>query len=126
MMLHGFTQSGFLGFVGPNDQRRARRFGDNLYWLRARLEMGGYEEAPRLDAILTNAVLAENVITYGDTPLGSSNGATNQSFRIPRAPILDGETIVIHEPERPPAPVQHGRVQGASLDRGAHRRPHFR
>lgn len=102
---HGFTQSGFLGFVGPSDQRRARRFGDNLYWLRARLEMGGYEEAPRLDAILTNAVMAENVITYGDTPLGSSNGATNQSFRIPRAPILDGETLVIHEPERPPAAV---------------------
>ena len=98
---YGFTQSGFLSFVGPKDQRRDRRFGDNLYWLRARLEMGGYEDPPRVDAILTNAVYCENVTTYGDTPLGSSNGATNQAFRIPRAPILDGETLVVHEADKP-------------------------
>jgi len=98
---YGFVQSGFVEFVGPTDQRKARRFGDNLYWLRARLEMGGYDEVPRVDAIRLNAVMAEHVTTYGDTPLGSSNGATNQLFRIPRAPILDGEVIVVRESERP-------------------------
>ena len=36
-----FTSAGFLWFVGPKVMRKTRRYGDNLYWLRARLEMGG-------------------------------------------------------------------------------------
>ncbi len=96
-----FTQPGFIEFVGPPEFRKSRRFGESLYWMRARLEMGGYDEAPRCDRILINATYALNVTTYGDTPLGSSRGTPNQFFHFPRGPVLDGEALLVREPERP-------------------------
>ena len=96
-----FREAGFIEFLGPANQRKSRRFGDSLYWMRARLEMGGYEEPPRVDAIVLNATYASQVTTYQSTPLGSSIGAPNLAFRLPRAPVLDGEVILVREPERP-------------------------
>jgi len=98
-----FTQAGFIEFIGPPDFRSSRRFGDSSHWMRARLEMGGYDEPPRCNRILLNAVHAQNVTTYGDTLLGASPGTPNQFFNFPRGPVLDGEIIVIREPELPPA-----------------------
>jgi hypothetical protein len=98
-----FTQSGFVEFVGPVDFRSSRRFGENVYWMRARLEMGGYDEPPRCNAVLLNAVFAENVTTHTDTLLGTSHGTPNQFFNFPRGPVLDGEVIVVREPEMPDA-----------------------
>lgn len=103
-----FTQAGFIEFVGPADFRKSRRFGESLYWMRARLEMGGYVASPRVDRVLLNAVYAHNVTTYGDTPLGSSKGTPNQSFYIPNGPVLDGEQIVVREPDKPkPEEIQN-------------------
>ena len=96
-----FTQAGFIEFVGPTDMRKGRRFGDNLYWLRARLEMGGYDEAPRVDRVMLNATYALNVTTFGDTPLGSSQGTPNQFFHFPRGPVLEGEILVVREKDAP-------------------------
>ncbi|MDP6947133.1 MAG: hypothetical protein QF464_23490, partial [Myxococcota bacterium] len=96
-----FTQSGFISFTGPTNQRKSRRFGESLYWMRARLEMGGYVESPRVDAVLLNATFASNVTTFGDTPLGSSQGTPNQFFRFPRGPVLRGEIIMIREKDKP-------------------------
>ena len=96
-----FTQSGFLQFTGPKDHRKSRRFGDHLYWIRARLEMGGYDQPPRVSHVLLNTVEAYSRTTYGETVLGSSNGTPNQFFRFPRGPVLDGEQIEVLEPERP-------------------------
>lgn len=96
-----FTQSGFIEFVGPVDFRSSRRFGENVYWMRARLEMGGYDEPPRCNAVLLNAVFAENVTTHTDTLLGTSHGTPNQFFNFPRGPVLDGEVIAVREPEMP-------------------------
>jgi hypothetical protein len=98
-----FTQSGFIEFIGPVDFRSSRRFGENVHWMRARLEMGGYDEPPRCNAILLNAVNAEHVTTFGDTLLGASQGTPNQSFHFPRGPVLDGETLVVREAESPDA-----------------------
>lgn len=96
-----FSHSGFVEFVGPKDFRKGRRFGDNLYWIRARLEMGGYDQPPRVNRVLLNTVEAYNLTSYGETVLGSSNGTPNQFFKFPRGPVLDGEHLVVIEPERP-------------------------
>jgi hypothetical protein len=96
-----FTQPGFIEFAGPTDFRKSRRFGDSLYWMRARLEVGGYDEPPRVDCVMLNAVYASNVTTYGETVLGSSAGTPNQSFYFPRSPVLNGEVVVVREPEAP-------------------------
>ena len=96
-----FTQNGFLEFVGPKDMRKGRRFGDNLYWVRARLEMGGYDQPPRVNRILLNTIDGYHLTTYGETVLGSSNGTPNQFFHFPRGPVLDGEQLIVVEAERP-------------------------
>lgn len=103
-----FTQSGFLEIVGPRDMKAVRRFGEQAYWLRARLEMGGYDRPPRLGRVLINTVPARNLSSFGDTILGSSDGTPNQSFRFQRGPVLDGEVVYVVEPERP---------AGAALER---------
>lgn len=97
----GFQQSGFLRFVGPADFRRSKRFGENLFFLRARLEMGGYVEPPRIQRILLNSVQAHNLTTYGEIVLGSSQGTPNQVFKLPKGPVLAGQELVVIERERP-------------------------
>ncbi len=97
----GFQQSGFLRFVGPPDFRRSKRFGENLFFLRARLEMGGYVEPPRIHRILLNSVQAHNLTTYGEIVLGSSQGTPNQVFKLPKGPVLAGQELVVIERERP-------------------------
>lgn len=98
-----FTQGGFVEFVGPTDFRKSRRFGESVYWMRARLEMGGYDEPPRCNRIMLNAVHVDNVTTYGNTLLGTSHGTPNQFFHFPQGPVLDGEVVVVRETEQPPA-----------------------
>ena len=100
----GFTQSGFIELVGPKDHRANKRYGENLYWLRARLEFGGYDEPPLLRDVVLNAASASNVTTFGETVLGSSSGTPNQSFRFPRGPVLPGQEIYVRERERPTGP----------------------
>lgn len=96
-----FTQTGFVVFVGPKNFRQCKRFGENLYWLRARLEMGGYVEPPVIKNILLNTITAANQTTYIDTPLGSSDGTPNQTFRFPRGPVLEGQVVAVKETEKP-------------------------
>ena len=96
-----FTGCGFVEFTGPKAHRKGRRYGDNLHWIRARLEMGGYDEAPVCDRILLNSVYASNYVTYQGTTLGSSQGTPNQSFFFSRGPVLPGQKIVVREYERP-------------------------
>lgn len=100
-MTSNFTQAGFIEFIGPPDFRSSRRFGESCHWMRARLEMGGYDEPPRCSRIMLNAVQAQNVTTVGDTLLGSSAGTPNQMFYFPRGPVLDGEQIVVRESDTP-------------------------
>ncbi len=100
---HGFSQSGFIEFVGPEDHRSNKRYGENLYWLRARLEHGGYDEPPMLRHVLLNCVYADNLTSYDNTILGSSKGTPNQRFAFVRGPVLPGQEIWVHERERPPS-----------------------
>ncbi|MDX9721322.1 MAG: putative baseplate assembly protein [Myxococcota bacterium] len=97
-----FTESGFIEFVGPKDMTASKRFGESLYWIRCRLEMGGYEELPRIDHILMNTVEAENRRTIRFEVLGSGKGTPNESFQFLNRPVLDSEELWVREKELPP------------------------
>lgn len=97
----GFLNSGFLKFIGPPDFRRSKRFGENLFYIRARLEMGGYVEPPRISRILLNSVYALNLTTFGETIIGSSQGTPHQIFKLPPGPVLPGQELIVLEKEEP-------------------------
>jgi hypothetical protein len=98
-----FTVSGFVDFVGPDDFQKTMKFTEDRYWIRARLEMGGYVKAPRIQRILTNTVEAANVVTIRDEILGSSDGTPIQTFGLSQGPLLEGETIEVREQDVPAA-----------------------
>jgi len=98
-----FTQAGFLEFIGPTDHRSAQRFGENLYWVRARLEMGGYDQLPRINHVALNTVPAANIVTHGEQVLGGSEGTPNQIFEFHNKPVIDGQYVWVLEPEEPSA-----------------------
>ncbi len=100
---YGFTQSGFVEFVGPKDHRLNKRYGENLHWVRARLEFGGYDEPPMLRNLWLNACYASNVTTYGETVLGASKGLPNQTYKFVRGPVLPGQEIWVRERDKPNA-----------------------
>ncbi len=96
-----FTESGFLEFIGPNNHKRSKRFGEPLYWFRCRLEMGGYHEMPRITHILLNAVNAANFTTIKNEVLGSSDGTPNQKYGFAQGPLLEQQSIRIQERKEP-------------------------
>jgi len=98
-----FTQSGMIDFVGPKNLLPTKRFGESLYWLRARLEMGGYVELPYLNHIALNCVHALNYRTIYNETLGSSDGTPHQVFETNYAPVLEDEAIWVRERDKPSA-----------------------
>jgi hypothetical protein len=99
----GFTMSGFVEFVGPEDWQTCMKFTEERFWLRARLEMGGYVKAPRIRRLLTNVVEASNHMTIRDEILGSSDASPLQQLTLLRSPIIEGEVVEVRERQRPPA-----------------------
>lgn len=99
----GFTSSGFCFFVAPEDWAASSKFTEERFWLRARLEQGGYVKAPRLKMIVTNAIDAYNHETIRSETLGSSDGSPMQQFKFLRSPMLDDEIVEVREKQTPPA-----------------------
>ena len=95
------TQSGFIRFIAPKNHRSNKRFGKQGYWIRVRLEMGGYHVPPAIDSILLNSVEVAHMTTHQESILGNSDGIPNMVVRFPRGQVLGGEIIDIIEPERP-------------------------
>lgn len=95
------TRSGTLEFKGPFDQRAKREFGEELFWLRARLEMGSYARAPKIEDVLPNTVACVNAVTVEGETLGHSDGTPDQRFELVRKPVLPGESILVRESEVP-------------------------
>lgn len=92
------TRSGSVVFAGPGAAARRSRQGgvdDPLYWLRVRLADGGYEQAPRLEAVLLNTVAATQAVTVRDEVLGGSTGQPNMRFQLEQTPVVEPE-----EPDR--------------------------
>ena len=99
----GFTTSGFVDFVGPDDWVKCMKFTEERHWFRARLEMGGYVKPPRIRKLLTNTVAANHWTTIRGEILGSSNAAPLQTFTFLREPMLEGEVVMVRERQRPSA-----------------------
>jgi len=93
----GFTTSGFVDLVPPDDIAETTKFTEERHWLRARLEMGGYPKAPRVLRLLTNVVDAYHRTAFRDQILGSSDGTPLQTFSVLQGPLLQGEVIVVRE-----------------------------
>jgi predicted phage baseplate assembly protein len=99
----GFTSSGFAMFVAPDDWTSSAKFTEERFWLRARLEQGGYVKPPRVRMIVTNAIDAYNYETTREELLGSSDGSPLQSMRFLRGPLLEDEVVEIRERNMPGA-----------------------
>jgi predicted phage baseplate assembly protein len=99
----GFTSSGFAFFIAPDDWVMSSKFTEERFWLRARLEQGGYVKPPRVRMIVTNAIDAFNHETIRNETLGSSDGSPLQTFKFLRGPLLDDEVIEVRERQAPPA-----------------------
>jgi predicted phage baseplate assembly protein len=97
----GFTGSGFAFMIAPDDWVMSSKFTEERFWLRARLEHGGYVRPPRLRMIVTNAIDAYNQETIRDETLGGSDATPLQQFRVLRGPLLDDEVIEVRERQRP-------------------------
>ncbi len=63
---------------------------DQYYWIRARLARSAYERSPRLVAVRTNTVPAEQAETARHEVLGGSEGRPHQTFQTANAPVLAG------------------------------------
>lgn len=92
-----FTRREILQFVSPNDLEEIVLFGTKNYWIRARIEEGGFEKYPKISKIYTNAVWSRNSNTLNKEILGSSNGEPNQTFKLSRNPVLVGQELRIQE-----------------------------
>jgi hypothetical protein len=99
---NGFTGSGFTFFVAPDDWVMSSKFTEERFWLRARLEMGGYVRSPRIRRILTNCIDAYNHETVREEILGSSDGSPMQSVKLLKGPLLEEEIIWVRERQPPP------------------------
>ncbi|MDQ3300908.1 MAG: putative baseplate assembly protein, partial [Myxococcota bacterium] len=99
---HGFTSSGFAFFLAPDDWVGSSKFTEERFWLRARLEQGGYVKPPRIRMIVTNSIDAYNVETVRNETLGSSDSSPMQHFKFLRGPLLDDEVVEVRERQKPP------------------------
>jgi predicted phage baseplate assembly protein len=100
------TRSGHIRFEGPGTRLLKTTFpgapAAPLYWVRARLSDGSYQQPPRLEKVLTNSVSATQAITVTEEVLGGSDGSPSQKFTLDNNPVIareqrdtDGSTIVV-------------------------------
>jgi hypothetical protein len=97
----GFTASGFVFFVAPEDWLASSKFTEERFWLRARLEQGGYVKPPRIRMVISNAIDAFNQETIRTETLGSSDASPMQTFHFLRGPLLDDEVVEVRERQAP-------------------------
>jgi predicted phage baseplate assembly protein len=98
----GFTNSGFVDFVAPDDWQKTMKFTEERFWFRARLEAGGYARSPRVRKVMTNVVEAFHQTTIAEEVLGGSDASPIQKFKLLYGPLLEDEVIEVRERNRPP------------------------
>jgi len=116
------TAGGTVSFIGPLDSIKINLFkyltpGDEppdpgeLYWYRARLANGCYQNPPRLKAIYLNTVMADNrVVSREDQVIGTGNGSANQKLYLVRVPVIGGQ-LWVREVEKPGKEVLENLLQ---------------
>lgn len=98
---YNLTRSGVLEFRGPGDFALKREFGEELYWVRCRMELGSYARAPRIEDLLLNTVSAVHATEVRMETLGHSDGTPDQRHAFARFPVLPGAVILVREHELP-------------------------
>jgi hypothetical protein len=88
---------GLVSFIGPADAELLDRFGQPLYWIRARLKEDGPPGTLLINSVLPNAAWVVQRQTVIDEALGSSDGQPNQVFNVIQIPVLPGEQIEVRE-----------------------------
>lgn len=92
------TRSGDIQFKGPKSgEMAAQTFGDLTtprYWIRARIDSSGYEEAPKIIAARSNTVLVTQAQTFELEALGGSNGEIDQVLRLRNTPVIAGSLVL--------------------------------
>jgi predicted phage baseplate assembly protein len=97
-----FVQSGRIVLKSiPEGQIKPDVIGkveESLYWIRARLDRSRYENPPKILAVRTNTVSAEQAKTIIGEILGGTDGLPNQTLRLESTPVLNGSLeLVIDE-----------------------------
>jgi len=110
-----FTRREIQQLAIPVDIEKTALFGSVQYWIRARLESGGFSVLPRVNAIYSNAVWAANASTVKNQIIGSSNGEPNQTFQFSGTPVLSGHVVKVRETLGQGDPVIWTEVQSFSL-----------
>ncbi len=88
--------SGPLRFRAPVDMQPGGVPGHAGAWfIRALLACGEYDCAPRLSALLLNAVLARHAADNPVRTLGQSSGQAAQRFDLSREPVVPGSTRLL-------------------------------
>lgn len=106
------SNRGLIQFIGPPDLEKCSLFGQNLYWVRVRLESGRFPVPARLRRLLLNTTWASQLTTVRNELLGSSNGNPEQSFQLAQIPLLPGLLLDVREPEMP-APDEQAHIRQA-------------
>jgi len=88
-----------LEFIGNEDFSADSRFGHYLYWLKATLVEGEYDESqsPLLYGIYPNTAWALQAETAKDEILGSGTGEAEQTVSFRKFPVREGEEIRVRE-----------------------------
>ncbi|NIM13504.1 MAG: putative baseplate assembly protein [Candidatus Aminicenantes bacterium] len=100
----GLTKSGEIEFVFSDDFKSKKKFGRELFWLRA-LDIDDYFSGanaqsliPRIKGIYLNSTWAVQCETVKEEILGSSDGTSAQVFTLKKTPVISGsEDIWVNE-----------------------------
>lgn len=94
---------GMVTVLAESDSKALARFGQPLFWFRARLKEDAPPNQSTVNNIFTNAVWASQLRTFTNLPLGASTGAPGQMFQFTQVPVLPGELIEVQELSGPRA-----------------------
>ena len=111
--------SGVVSFLAPDDSASFTIFpslfpidetgvAPLLYWYRARLSAGTYDNPPRVLGLYLNTAMADNKTTHRQDPtsdvreflIGSASGEQDQTIDLIPGPVLSGQ-LWVREPEIP-------------------------
>ncbi|WP_266168310.1 putative baseplate assembly protein [Dyella subtropica] len=103
----GFTRSGIVSFIVPDDMPAVMLYSQQACWLR--IQNPRPRQNVSVYGVYPNTVMAGNRSTVLDETLGSSNEQPAQVFELSYTPVLTGLELDVAEPEgMEPAPSPDG------------------
>jgi len=94
---------GIVTVLAESDSQALARFGQPLFWIRARLKEDAPPNETTINYIFPNAVWASQLRTSLNQPLGASDGSPNQMLQFTQIPVLLGQIIAVQELSGPRA-----------------------